>query len=140
MKIRPMTFADGEFVREHSAFKEFYQKEPSQMVYSVAVEQDNDVIAVGGLVQITRNTAWAWCEITTFVENHKIELVRLMREYLDMMVKELRLSRLQAWIDPTRPEAIRLICHLGFIEEYEMKDFLGPDKPAMLYMKLTGAR
>jgi len=138
MLLRNATTADFEFVAEHSAFKNYYTKEPERLFYSVALEQDGNVIAVGGLMLITKHTAWAWCEITTFVENHKIELVRTMRDWLDVTVSELQLSRLQAWVDPERPEAVKLIKHLGFVEEFSMKDFLGLDKNVSLFIKLTG--
>lgn len=138
MKLREATIADFAFVEEHTAFPEHFSKEPNQYVYTVAVEQDKDVIAVGGIMLITPACAWCWCDITTFVEQHKIELVRNMRSWIDIQVKDLRLNRLQCWVDPLRSEAIRLVQHLGFTEEYEMKNFLGPDKSAMMYVRMTG--
>jgi hypothetical protein len=139
MRLRDATQTDFDFVAANSAFPQHSFKEPSQSIYCVALEQDNDVVAVGGLAMITTTTAWAFCEITTFATEHKIELVRNMRDYLDMMILDLGLTRLQAWVDPSRPEAIKLVKHLGFVDEFIMKDFLGFDKPAIMFVKLTGA-
>jgi hypothetical protein len=137
MRLRDATPSDIEFVETHPAFPGYYVKEPMQSAYCVALEQDGNVVAVGGLLLVTKTCAWVWCEVTTFAADNKIELVRNMRNYLDMMVMDLGISRLQAWIDPEREEAIRLVQHLGFVEEYEMKNFLGVDKSAMMYIKLT---
>jgi hypothetical protein len=138
MLLREATLEDFAFVEEHTAFPDHYQKEPTQTVFSVALEQDGDVCAVGYLVLITGTCGWVGCDITTFAEHHKIEMIRTMRTWIDTQAVELGLTRLQAWIDKDRPEAIRLVEHLGFNEESMMPNFIDEGKDALLYVKFYG--
>ena len=87
---------------------------------------------------ITAQTAWVWVDLTIFALNNIREVVENMRQWLDMQVKALQLSRLQTWADPDWPEAIRLLEHLGFVEDYRPDDFLGFGRPAIIFVKFTG--
>jgi len=60
---------------------------------------------------------------------------RVIKEWMDEFVKDKGIIRLQAYIDPNFPEAIRTVQHLGFERESNMRRFYS-DRDAYLYVKI----
>ena len=111
-------------------------KERPQLVdFYYTLEHEGNVVGVGGIRLITSATAWCWFTLTEHAEGHTKTVYRVLKEWILIMVKEKKIKRLQAHIDPDSPEAIRTVQHLGFEKECIMEGFLG-DKNALLYKRI----
>jgi len=135
MKFREMTESDIEFMAVHSASKGIFDKMPSQIAYAYAVEQDGVVLGVGGIQLINSVTAWVWVDISEYGRTMMKSGYRIIKEWLDELIKIHKLKRLQAYVRLDFPEAIRMIEHLGFKIECVMKKFTDDGKDAFLYVK-----
>ena len=63
-------------------------------------------------------------------------MIRFLKEYMHIVCKEKNIIRLQAWAEIGFDESKRLLEHMGFHKEGDpMKDFIGKDKPAQLYVR-----
>ncbi len=138
MKFREMTFEDLAFVEEHSLYKENADKEhPERIDFDFVLEHDNYILAAGGFRIINKTTAWAWIELTEYIKKeHLITTYRTIKEWHEIWCKIKKIYRLQAWVRSGFEEGKRLAEHLGFEKEFKMKDFLGPEKDAWMYVKI----
>lgn len=138
MEFRQSTQSDFDFVTEHSLYKSGEKDVPSQVRYAYTLDHGDYILGIGGFEMITDTTAWAWLELTEYVGSHLIPTFRVVAEYIDIFCKNHKIRRLQAWVDKDFPEGIRTVRHLGFQEEYMLKDFLGKGKNAIMFVKYFG--
>ena len=93
------------------------------------------MLGSGGFRLINMTTAWTWLDLTHDAGSHIRSVYRVISEWIDIFVKDKGIKRLQAYIDPDFPEAIRTIQHLGFERESNMELFYG-DRDAYLYKRI----
>lgn len=135
MEFRETTQADLEYVADHSVSRGIQKYQPEQVDYCYTLEHEGQVLGIGGFRLINLTTAWCWVDITHLAKNHIIVCYRVVKEWMDIFVKEHNLKRLQAYIEMDFPQAVRMAQHLGFKKESIMKNFIG-DKDAFMYVKV----
>ena len=102
--------------------------------YSYSLEHEGKLLASGGFRLINLTTAWTWFDQSHHAGHHIVSVIRVVKEWLDIFVKEHGILRVQAYVECDFPEAVRTVEHLGFHQECTMKNFIGT-KPAFLYVK-----
>lgn len=135
MIFRETTEKDLIFVANHSVSRGILKRQPEKIDYCYTLEHEGKPLGVGGFRLINETTMWAWVDITDCAGSHIIPAYRVLKEWIDIFVKEHGIKRLQAYIEMDFPEAIRMVQHLGFEKESIMKRFVG-DKDASMYVKL----
>lgn len=136
MKLRPMTESDVEFMANHSVSRGIFSKMPEEIDVSVTLEHDDKVLCVGGISMINCTTAWCWLDLSEESGKYIVIVYRLVKEWLDDVVEQKGIKRLQAYVEIGFEEAERTMHHLGFEWEFRMKNFVG-DKPADLYVRFS---
>ena len=135
MEFRETIQEDLDFVANHSISRGILKRQPECIDYCFTLEHEGKPLGVGGFRLINLTTAWAWCDLTDCVGSHIIPAYRVVKEWIDIFVKEHGIKRLQAYVEMDFPEAIRMVQHLGFEKESIMKNFVG-DKDVSMYVKL----
>jgi len=135
MDFRETTQEDLEFVADHSISRGILKRQPECIDYCYTLEHEGKPLGVGGFRLINETTAWAWADITDCAGGNIIPAYRVLKEWIDIFVKEHGIKRLQAYVEMDFPEAIRMVQHLGFEKESIMKNFVG-DRDASMYVKV----
>ena len=135
MNFRETTQEDLDFVADHSVSRGILKRQPERIDYCFTLEHEGKPLGIGAFRFINTTTAWCWCDLTDLAGKHIIEGYRVIKEWMDIFVKEHGIKRLQAYVEMDFPEAIRMVQHLGFEKESIMKNFIG-DKDASMYVKL----
>lgn len=135
MNFRETTQEDLEFVANHSVSRGILKRQPECIDYCYTLEHEGKPLGIGGFRLINLTTAWAWIDMTDRVGGHLIPAYRVLKEWIEIFIKEHRIKRLQAYVEMDFPEAIRMVQHLGFEKESIMKNFIG-DKDASMYVKV----
>jgi hypothetical protein len=86
--------------------------------YAMGVEQDGQIVA--GVVFNNYNGANATCHIA--VEKRVKLLVKLFYHVCDYAFNHSKLRRLTAMLPTNEPDTISFVRHLGFDDEFVMKD------------------
>ena len=134
MDFREMTAEDAAFVAEHSISRGVFAKQEARTEWSYTLEDNGKVLGVGGIIMLTPTTAWAWLDITEYAMTRIKTCYRVISDWMMVLAKSKGIRRLQAYIDPSFPQAVRLAEHLNFHRESTMKNFLG-DKDADMYVR-----
>lgn len=116
-------------------FESTMKNQPESVDFYYTLEHEGEVLGVGGIRLIVPTAAWCWFSLTENAEGHIVVVYRTIKEWMFELVKEKKIKRLQAYIDPDSPEAIRTVQHLGFEKESVMENFLG-DRNALLYVRI----
>jgi len=136
MNLRNATEADLRFVAEHS-ISHGPKECPSSIDFVYALEHDGDLLGVGGIKLLNATTAWAWFDLTEYARHHMKDTYRVIRDWMEKLMKTHNLTRLMAAVECDFGEAIRTAEHLGFHIEGVMENFFG-DKSAYCYAKFAG--
>jgi len=131
-----MTTEDCEYLKEHSVSRGIFKNIPAITEYSFSLEHEGVLLGCGGFRLINETTSWCWLDLTDEARKHIVVVYRVIKEWMDNFVKDKGIIRLQAYIDPLFPEAIRTAQHLGFERESNMKRFY-PDRDAYLYTRIA---
>ncbi len=131
-----MILADIDFVAAHSISQGVIDKQPDTIDFSYCLEEDGKILGIGGIRLITPTVAWAWVNMAEYNDSAYVIANRVlaMREWMEKLVQEHGIKRLQAYVDVNFSEAIRLVEHLGFQCESIMKKFIG-DGDAWMFVK-----
>jgi RimJ/RimL family protein N-acetyltransferase len=135
MNFRKMTAEDVEFVKDHSASRGIFKNQPDEIDYAYTLENEGQILCIGGIRMINLYSAWAWIDLTHEAGKCITTTYRVIKEWGDSLCKQHNIRRLQAYVETDFPEAIRMVEHLGFKRESTMKNFMG-DKDAYLYVRL----
>ena len=96
---------------------------------------------IGGILKITDTTAWGYVEMTKYAMDYIYTAYRVIKEWLEITCEEHGIIRLQAWIECGVQERLVFAEHLGFTQEGPiMRDFLGKNQPAYLYVRYIGGQ
>lgn len=134
MEFREATEADLAYMGEHSTSQGCFADLPKTIDYVYAMEDQGQLLGVGGLKMMNPTTAWVWMDVAPYGKRHFHTAFRVIRTWLDSL-KGFR--RLQASIAVDFSEGIRTVEHLGFHRESRMKHFHG-DTDAYCYVRLRG--
>lgn len=135
MRIREMTQSDVEYMKGHSISRGILKNQPEQIELNYALEHEGKLLCIGGIRLINLATAWCWVDLAFESGKHTRMVYRAIKEWMLNLVEERGLKRLQAYIEPDFPEAIRMIQHLGFEKESILEGFL-PNGNALLYKRI----
>jgi len=130
-----MTDEDYEYLKDHSASRGIFKNTPETTEYSFSLEHEGRLLGSGGFRLINHTTTWCWLDLTHHAGEHIQTVYRVVKEWMEGFVKDKGIKRLQAYIDPEFPEAIRTVQHLGFERESNMELFYG-DRDAYLYKRI----
>lgn len=137
MILRNQTVDDLDYIREHPLNETVLDKKPPEIYFLVTIEENSVPLATGGIQMENPTTATCWLCLSKDAEGHIIEVYRTIKVWLDRIAEEKGIKRLQCYVDPEKSDAIRLVFHLGFVEEYLLKNFFGISKPAIMFIKLA---
>lgn len=135
MQLRETVPEDFVYCKMNSISNGRYEPEDGNIDYSATLEEDGRVLAIGGIVRITEATAWAYLELTRFALDYIYSVYRTIKEWTDGLCKKLKIVRLQAWADCGKEESILMLEHLGFEQEFLMRDFVERGRPAYMFVK-----
>ncbi len=135
MDFRETTEKDLEYMADHSVSRGIQKRQPEQLEYMFTLEHEGEVLGTGGFRLINSTTSWCWLDMSDKSGKHIRTCYRVIKEWIDIFVKEHGLKRLQAYIEPDFEESIRMVAHLGFRYEFTMKNFI-EDKDALMFIKL----
>lgn len=139
MNVREATEADLKAMGERTISRGCLGQIPDTTDFVYALEHEGELLAVGGVRLMNASTAWVWADLTAQALENRIVLFRIIRDYIDSLMREKGLTRLMAAIEDDFPEAIRMAEHLGFVRESRMANWTG-EKAAFMYVRLEGAR
>jgi len=134
MILREQNVDDCDYIREHPLNETVFDKEPAEIYFLVTIEEDGIPLATGGIKMENTTTASCWLCLSKDAQAHIIEVYRTIRVWLDKIAKEKGIKRLQAYVDCSFKQGIRILEHLGFEFEHKLENFFG-DKPADLYRR-----
>ena len=135
MNFRETTQDDLDFVSNHSVSRGILKRQPKRIDFCYTLEHEGKPLGIGGFRLINETTAWCWVDMTDRAGSHLIPAYRVVKEWMDIFVKEHGIKRLQAYVEMDFPEAIRMVQHLGFEKESIMKNFVG-DKDVSMYVRI----
>jgi hypothetical protein len=135
MKFREAKQKDLDYVNDNSISRGVLDKQFESVDYCYVLEHEGNILGAGGFRLINSVTAWCWLDLTRHSQDHIIVCYRTIKEWIDIFVKEHELKRLQAYVRIGYDEGIRMVEHLGFKQEFVMKDFM-PEGDAMMYRRL----
>lgn len=122
-------------MKDHSASRGIFSKQPEVTDFSYCLEHEDKVLGVGGIQMINHSTSWVWLDLTDNFKDHVPTVYRIIKEWMEILCKQKGIKRLQAYILPDFPEAMRMVEHLGFLYESRMEKF-ADDKDAFMYKKI----
>jgi RimJ/RimL family protein N-acetyltransferase len=134
MNFRKTTQEDIDFVANHSVSRGISKYQPECIDYYFTLEHEGKPLGIGGFRLINLTTAWCFVDMTDLAHNHIRDCYRVIKEWIDIFVKEHGIKRLQAYVEVSFPEAIRMVTHLGFHKESTMQNFVN-NEPAYLYVR-----
>ena len=137
MKFRETTEEDLFFVGNHSVSRGICKHRPECIDYCYTLEHEGKPLGIGGFRLINETTAWCWADFTDLAGKHITVGYRVIKEWIDIFIKEHGIKRLQAYVEVDFEEAIRMVKHLGFEQESVMKNFIG-DKDAFMFVRFCG--
>ncbi len=137
MEFRTATQADFDYLAEHSISRGIQKYCPDQTVYVYALECEGIVLGIGGFRLINKTTAWCWIDLSTDAKDQILIVYRTMKEWGELFCREHGIVRLQCYVEKSFPEAIRMVTHFGFKEEFCMPNFVGSES-AYMYSKFYG--
>lgn len=137
MIFRELTQTDIDAVKDKSISKGILHKQPETIDYNYALEHKGKVLGIGGIRLINETTTWAWVDMSKDAEEHIITVYRVIKEWLEILARDKRIKRLQAYVEVDFPKAVRMVEHLGFHQESVMPKFVG-EKSAYLYVRFFG--
>lgn len=122
-------------MKDKSVSRGILKQIPERIDYCYTLELDGKILGIGGFRLINATTAWAWVDMTELAKEHVIAVYRIIKEWMEIFVKDHNIKRLQAYIEPDFPKAIRMAQHLGFEKESIMKGFM-PNGDAYMYVRI----
>lgn len=114
-----------------------YKKPVTPVDYLYALDDDGDILMVGGFRVITDATAWCWVDISAKGLHKIYSCYRVMAEWMDSFCQEHGVTRLEAVIKDGYDAGCRLVEHLGFTYESHKPKFFG-DGDGLLYVRYYG--
>lgn len=135
MMLREATMEDIASVSERSISRSCVGAMPETIDYIYALDHDGITVATGGLKLLTPTTAWCWMDWSEECLKDTKEVYRTIRDWMEALIEDQGLIRLQAAVRTDFDRAINTVKHLGFKRESVMKKFFD-DKDAYLYVKI----
>lgn len=133
MNFREVQQSDIDYMKNHSINGDLKQLKAVDFIYTL--EHEGTPLLIGGFRLITDTTCWCWCDISHEAGKHIMTMYRTMKEWMAKFADDHNIRRLQAAVRWDRPEARRMVEHLGFSKESIMPCFFGEDS-AIMYRKI----
>jgi RimJ/RimL family protein N-acetyltransferase len=138
IEIRQATQEDLDFVRANSIDKAAKNYGDMQIAgWAKTVLIDGDIIGVGGVVVYWQGCGEGWFQLSKQSLNHKIEIVRCIRNVIRQAFEELKLKHLQVTERPDFPQSIKMAESFGFKRVGLLRNYLPDGTDAFIY-DMTG--
>lgn len=98
------------------------------------LEDEGEVIACSGVVNMWENRAQAWALISQGAGQHFVRIFRAMRSFLELQDTR----RIEATVDANFEQGHRMIRMLGFRHEGLMRSYLPDGRDCDLYARVRG--
>jgi len=134
MNFRELKQEDIDAVKNDSISRGILSKQPEIIDFNYALEHKGKILGIGGIRLINLTTAWAWVDLTYYASEHILTVYRVIKEWMEILVKDKGIRRLQAYVETDFGEAIRTVEHLGFHRESIMSRFVN-EKPAFMFVR-----
>ena len=105
-------------------------------MYIYTLEHDGKILGLGGYGMVTSTTCWGWVNLSHHAGSNVRAVFRTIKEWTSTFCADHGISRVQAFVRPDFPEAIRLVEHLGFTLESTMENFYGDGNDGLLYKRI----
>lgn len=79
--------------------------------------RNGNVIGCGGIMILWPGVGEAWANLAPAVRHSPKDVLYCLRKGLEIITSAYDLKRVQAYATPSFPESVRLLKHLGFVEE-----------------------
>ena len=135
MEFRETTTEDLAYMASHSISRGIQKHCPEQIDYLYTLEHEEKPLMTGGFRLINCTTAWCWVDLSDMAGSYPVASYRVIKEWINLFAQEHGIKRLQAYVECDFKEAIRMVEHLGFKWESNMKNFMG-DKDAFMYARI----
>jgi len=132
MELRRLTQDDIDYVKPRSISGGNF-KMPSEFEWDFALVDEGKTLGIGGIGLLTLTTAFCWLDMAEDAKGKLLTVYRLLKEFIFKLAKTQKIRRLEAYVDCSFPEGIRLVEHLGYKRECVCEKVLG-DKPAYRYV------
>ena len=138
--FRPSTKEDFDYCLQYGINHANSDMPDGNIVFTSTLEYQGNILVMGGIVKITKTTAWGWVELTPDAMNYSYTVYKKIKSWREEVCRDNGVLRFQAWIAVENEVAIRFNKHLGLHEESVLKNFLGQGKDAYLYVKFMGVK
>jgi RimJ/RimL family protein N-acetyltransferase len=135
MIFREMTQADLDYMAIHGVKEKDRKIHAGQSEYNYALADGDVTLGIAGFRIINDFTAWVWMIPGDEWTQHLAVAFRLLSEWIETFCADFGIRRLEAFVEIGFNEGIRLVEHLGFIEDGIMKNFYG-DLPGLRFVRL----
>jgi hypothetical protein len=122
-----------DYLAENSVSRGCFGDMPERLDYIYTLE-DEEILVIGGVKLLNTHTGIVWMDLTQHGLDNLVKSYRVIREWLEEMIRNLELKRTMAFIECDFLEAIRTVEHLGFKKESEMHKFFN-EKTALCYVR-----
>ena len=139
MQFRQLQQSDMDYMADHSALdRAYYKKPPEPVDYAYALEQDGNVLVVGGFRMITDTTALCWLDLSEIGMEKIYTCYRVIVDWIDIFCQNYGIMRLEACVKYDFAAGVRLVEHLGFEYEGRKKHYFG-ELDGLAYVRYRGA-
>jgi RimJ/RimL family protein N-acetyltransferase len=135
LKLRELKQEDIDFVKDHSISRTIFDKQPEQTDFRWTLEDDGEIVGIGGIQLINLATAWCWIDLAEKAEEKPLLVIKTLKDMMSFIVEKWKLKRLEAYVETDFEKARNFIEFLDFEYESTMKNFCG-EKDAYLYRKI----
>jgi hypothetical protein len=136
MEIREITAGDVDEIAKTSISRG-PKLWPKKIGFSFCLTDNGKPLAAGGILMMTPQVAWVWLDFTGEATHKTVAVVRHVRDHMNALMAEHGIKRLMAAVDPSFPQALNLVQHLGFDYESTMASW-EDGRPFYLYVIIGG--
>jgi len=98
--------------------------------------RDGRIIGCGGIMMLWPGVGEAWANLAPAVKHSPKDVLYCLRKGLEIISSAYELRRVQAIATPSFPESVRLLKHLGFVEEGVMRGYWENGEDAVMMARV----
>ena len=104
-----------------------------------AIDEEGKCMGIGGVLKEWKGMATAFMALSDEVIATPFWFHRRVRQYIDVVIKEMELHRLQAYVEAGHPERENWIERLGFVREGVLHQFCYNRKDWVIFAWLSSS-
>ena len=145
MIFRQMTTEDLAYHQKHALYPEDRKIHVGQSEYNFSLVDGDVVLGIAGFRFINNTTAWCWLSMGENAKEHLTISFRTLSEWIGGFkgdagqwvpgfCETYGIRRLEAYVELGFEAGVKLVEHLGFVEESRMPNFIG-ELPAIRFVR-----